>query len=162
MERALGVVVLCRKHETRGIAIQAMHNTGAVLALHGAQMIDTAVINQGIRERTALMAMRRMAHQAALLGEHDKVVVLIADIEGNGLGNHVGRVVRLGEVDRNTVAGSHGVLFGQAGLTIDTYGTALNQMRAGRARGAAVVGTQKGVETLARAIVGNKNMDVGH
>lgn len=99
MERALGVVVLCRKHETRGIAIQAMHNTGAVLALHGAQMVDTAVIDQGIRERTALMTMRRMAHQAALLGEYNEIIVLIADIEGNGLGNHVGRIVRLGQVD---------------------------------------------------------------
>ena len=88
-----------------------MHDTGAVLALHGAQMVDTAVVDQGIRERTALMTMRRMAHQAALLGEHDEVVVLVADIEGNGLGNHVGRVVRLGQVNRNAVAGSHGVFF---------------------------------------------------
>ena len=104
-------------------------------------MVNTAVIDQGIRERTALMTMRRMAHQAALLGEHDKVVVLVANIEGNGLGNHVGRVVRLGQIDRNTVAGSHGILFGQAGLAVDGNGAALNQMRAGRACGTAVVGT---------------------
>ena len=162
MERALGVVVLRRKHKARSVAIQTMHDAGAILALHGAQMVDTAVIDQRIRERTALMTMRRMAHQAALLGEHDKVVVLVANIEGNGLGNHVGRVVRLRQIDRNTVAGSHGVLFGQAGLAVDGNGAALNQMRAGRACGTAVVGTQIGVETLTGSIVGNKNMDIGH
>ena len=70
--------------------------------------------------------------------------------------------MRLGQVDRNAIAGAHGVLLGQAGLAIDGNSTALNQMRAGRARGAAVVGAQIGVEALASGIVGNKNMDVGH
>ena len=162
LERALGVVVLGRKHKARSVGIQTMHDAGAILALHGAQMVDTAVIDQGIRERTALMTMRRMAHQAALLGEHDKVVVFVANIEGNGLGNHVGRFVRLGQIDRNTVAGSHGVLFGETGLAVDGNGTALDQMRAGRARRAAVIGTQIGIKTLTSVIVGNKNMDVGH
>ena len=88
-----------------------MHDAGAVLTLHGAQMVDTAVIDQGIRERTALMTMRRMAHQAALLGKHDEVIVLVADIEGNGLGNHVSRIVRLGQVNRDAVTGAYGILF---------------------------------------------------
>jgi len=139
-----------------------MYDTGAVLALHGAQMVDTAVIDQRIRERTALMTMRRMAHQAALLGEHDEVVVLIANVERDGLGNHVGGIVRFGQINRNTVTGSHGVLFGQAGLAIDHYDPTLNQMCAGRARRAAVIGAQIGVKTLTSGIVGNKDMDVGH
>lgn len=103
-----------------------------------------------------------MAHQATLLGEHNEIVVLIANVERDGLGNHIGGIVRLRQIDRNTVAGSHGVLFRQTGLAIDTYGTALNQMRAGRARRAAVIGAQIGVKTLTSAIVGNENMDVGH
>ena len=70
--------------------------------------------------------------------------------------------MRLGQINRNTIAGSHGVLFGQAGLAIDTYGTALNQMRTGRTRRAAVIGAQIGVKTLTSGIVGNENMDVGH
>ena len=45
---------------------------------------------------------------------------------------------------------------------LTTYGTALNQMRAGRARRAAVIGAQIGVKTLTSGIVGNKDMDVGH
>ena len=108
------------------------------------------------------MTMRRMAHQAALLGEHNEIVVLIANVERDGLGNHIGGIVRLGQIDRNTVAGSHGVLFRQAGLAIDTNGTALNQMRAGRTRGAAVIGAQVGVKTLTSGIIRNKDMDVGH
>ena len=139
-----------------------MHDTGAVLALHGAQMVDTAVIDQGIRERTALMTMRRMAHQTALLGEHNEIIVLIANVERDGLGNHIGGIVRLGQIDRNAVTGSHDVLFGQASLAIDYYGTALNQMRAGRTCRAAVIGAQISVKTLTGGIVGNKNMDVGH
>ena len=103
-----------------------------------------------------------MAHQPALLGEHNEIVVLIANVERDGLGNHIGGILRLGQIDRNTVAGSHGVLFGQAGLAIDTYSTALNQMRTGRARRAAVIGAQIGVKTLTSGIVGNKDMDVGH
>lgn len=162
LKRALGVVVFCREHKARGIAIQAMHDAGAVLALHGAQMVDTAVIDQGIRERTALMTMRRMAHQAALLGEHNEIIVLIANVERDGLGNHIGGIVRLGQIDRNTIAGSHGVLFGQAGLAVDGNGTALDQMRTGRARRAAVIGAQIGIETQTSAIVGNENMDIGH
>ena len=139
-----------------------MHDAGAVLALHGAQMVDTAVIDQGVGKRAALMSMGRMAHQATLLGEHDEIVVLIANVERDGLGDHVGGIVRLGQVDRNTVAGTHGVLFRQAGLAVDGDGAALNQMRTGRARGAAVVGAQIGIKPLTSRIVGNKNMDVGH
>lgn len=119
-----------------------MYDTGAVLALHGAQMVDAAVVDQGVRKRTALVAVSRMAHQAALLGEHDEVVVLIANVRADGLGNHVGGIVRLGQINRNTVTGSYGVLFGQAGLAIDHYGPTLNQMYAGRACRAAVIGAR--------------------
>ena len=73
-------------------------------------MVDTAVIDQGIRERTALMTMRRMAHQAALLGEYNEIIVLIANVERDGFGNHVSRIVRLGKVDRDAVTGAHGIL----------------------------------------------------
>ena len=88
-----------------------MHDAGAVLTLHGTKMIDAAVVDQSVRKGAALVAVGGMAHQAALLGEHDEVVVLVADIEGNGLGNHVGRIVRLGQVDRDAVAGAHSILF---------------------------------------------------
>ena len=123
---ALGVVILGREHEARGIAVQAMHNTGAVLALHGTQMVDTAMIDQGVGKRAALVTMGRMAHQATLLGEHDEIVILIANVERDSLGNHIGGIVRLGQIDRNTIAGTHSVLFRQAGLAIDGNGTALD------------------------------------
>lgn len=63
-----------------------MHDAGAVLALHGAQMVNATVIDQGVRKGAALVAMGGMAHQTALLGEHDEVVVLVADIEGMASG----------------------------------------------------------------------------
>ena len=88
-----------------------MHDAGAVLTLHGTQMVNAAVVDQSVRKRAALVAMGGMAHQAALLGEHDEVVVLVTNIEGNGLRNHVSRIVRLGQVDRDAVTGAHGILF---------------------------------------------------
>ena len=111
LKRALGVVVLCRKHKARGIAIQTMHDPGTVLTLHGTQMVDTAVIDQGVRKRAALVAVGGMAHQPALLGEHNEIVVLIANVERDGLGNHIGGIVRLGQVDRDAVTGAYGILF---------------------------------------------------
>ena len=111
LKRALGVVVFCREHKARGIAIQAMHDAGAVLTLHGTKMIDTAVVDQGVRKRAALVAVGGMAHQPALLGEHNEIVVLIANVERDGLGNHIGGIVRLGQVDRDAVTGAYGILF---------------------------------------------------
>ena len=88
-----------------------MHDAGAVLTLHGTKMIDTAMVDQSVCKGAALVAMGGVAHQAALLGEHDEVVVLVTDIEGNGLGNHISGIVRLGQVDRDAVTGAHGILF---------------------------------------------------
>ena len=139
-----------------------MHDAGAVLTLHGTKMIDTAVVDQGVRKGAALVAMGGMAHQPALLGEHNEIVVLIANVERDGLGNHIGGIVRLGQVDRDAIAGAYGVLFRETSLTVDGNGASLDQMRAGRARGTAIVGAQIGVKTLTSGIVGNKNMDVGH
>ena len=96
LKRALGVVVLCREHKARGIAIKAMHDAGAVLTLHGTKMVDAAVVNQGVRKGAAIVTMGGMAHESALLGEHDEVVVLVTDIERDGLGNHISGIVRLG------------------------------------------------------------------
>ena len=88
-----------------------MHDAGAVLTLHGTQMVNAAVVDQSVRKRAALVAMGGMAHQAALLGEHDEVVVLVTDIEGDGLGNHISGIMRLGLVDRDAVTGAHSIFF---------------------------------------------------
>lgn len=88
-----------------------MHDPGAVLTLHGTKMVDATVVDQSVRKGAALVAMGGMAHQAPLLGEHEEVVVLVADIEGNGLRNHVSRIVRLGQVNRDAVTGAYGILF---------------------------------------------------
>ena len=111
LKRALGVIVFCREHKARGIAIQAMHDAGSVLALHGTKMIDAAVVDQGVRKGAALVTMGGMAHETALFGEYDEVVVLVANIERDGLGNHIGRIVRLGQVDRDAVTGAHSIFF---------------------------------------------------
>lgn len=44
-----------------------MHDAGAVLTLHGAQMVDTAVIDQSIRKGSALVAVGGMARKPRCL-----------------------------------------------------------------------------------------------
>ena len=67
-------------------------------------MIDAAMVYKGIGKRASVVTLSRMAHEPALLGKDDEVIVLITDIERDVVGfNHTG-VARLGQFDGNPVA----------------------------------------------------------
>ena len=74
-----------------------------------------------------------MAHQTALLGEDDEIVVLVANVEGNGLWNDGSRFADLGKLDGDAVTLGNLLLFGEARFAVDGHGTRLNELRAGRA-----------------------------
>ena len=57
-------------------------------ALDVAQMLDAAVVDQGIDQRAVGVIDRGMAHKPRLLGDDEHVVVLVADIERDGLALH--------------------------------------------------------------------------
>ena len=111
LQLALRVIVLCGEHEARRIAVQPMHDPRTVLPLHGPQMLDAAVVDERVGERAVLVPVRRVAHQAALLGEDDQVIVLIAYVEGNRLGHDGARLPDLGQLDADAVALRHRLLF---------------------------------------------------
>ena len=63
-----------------------MHDAGAIaFTLDVAQVLDAAMVDQGIDQRAIGMIDRRMAHKPRLLGDDKQVVVLVADIERYGL-----------------------------------------------------------------------------
>ncbi len=68
LEGALRVVVLGREHESRGVPIEPVHDTGAVLTLDSAQVVDAAVTHEGVRQGARVMPVSRVADEAALLG----------------------------------------------------------------------------------------------
>ena len=112
LQRPLRVVVFGGEHEARGVAVEPMYDARAILALNGAEMVEAAVVRQGVCQRAILMAMRRMAHEPALLGQHEQVIVLVANIEWNGLRHDGPGLANLGELDRDTVPHRDGLLFG--------------------------------------------------
>ena len=134
LKKCLRMVVFCREHEAGGIHIEAMDDTGAIGALHGAQVLGAAMPQQGVGKRVVNVTLRGMAHQTALLGKDDEVFVLIADIEGNLLGlQDNGRVDMFLDLGGHIVVGMQGALLGSLNLVVDAYEAFLD----GLGRGAA-------------------------
>ena len=70
-----------------------MHDAEAVvLALHIAKVVGPAMIDERVHERPIGMVDGRMAHEPYLLGQHDKVVVLEADVKVDWLSRYRARL----------------------------------------------------------------------
>ena len=69
--------------------------------------------DERIREGVVVMPARRMADEARLLGEHDQVLVLVADVEGDVVvGNDdAGSRATRGDLYVDLVSGEHEALF---------------------------------------------------
>ena len=59
-------------------------------------MIDSAMIYKRIGKRTRIMSMSWMAYETTLLRQNDQVVILIANIQRNRLGNNLGALIDFG------------------------------------------------------------------
>ena len=71
-------------------------------------MVETAMIDQRIRKRTGIVPVSGMAYEPALLGEHDEVIVLEANVQRNSLADHGTHFDGIGHLDLNAVAlGQH-------------------------------------------------------
>ena len=87
------------------------------------------------------MAVRRMTHQAALLGQDDEVLVFEANIERNGLRDHrTGKRLLLGKLDRDAIARRNGILLRKAHLTVHGDGASLHKTRARGTRRTRILG----------------------
>ena len=131
-----GEVGLGGQHEARGVAVQAVHDARAVLALHLGQVTGAAVGHQGVCQGVVPVAARGVAHQAGLLGEHDDVLVFIADVERDVVGgNDGGRLAAArGHLDGDLVALEHQALLGGGGA-VDQDAAGLDEAHGGAAAG---------------------------
>ena len=98
------------------------------------------------------MSARGMADEAGLLGEHDKMLVLVADVERyvvGGLEISVLSTAR-GNLDMDHITGDDDALLGR-GLVVDEYASRLDEPHGRRARGELVDGQARdeGIETRA-------------
>lgn len=66
-KRQAGGIVFGSQHKARRVAVEAMHDAGAIaFALDIAQMLDAAMIDQGINQRAVGVIDRGMAHKPRL------------------------------------------------------------------------------------------------
>ncbi len=64
-----------------------MHDARPVLALHLSEIADTTMGDKGIYQRIAMMPLGRMAHEPRLLGKHDEMLVLVANVQRDVIGS---------------------------------------------------------------------------
>ena len=105
------LVVLRRQHEAARVAVEAVHDAQTVvLALHVAQVLGAAVVDEGVHQRAVVMVDRRMAHEPHLLRQHDEVFVLEAYVQIDGLAAQRAGLYRLLNLVHDRVARRHGML----------------------------------------------------
>ena len=112
-----------------------MHDARPVLALHLSQVADAAMGDKGIYQGVAIMPPRRMAHEARLLGEHDEMLVLVANVQGNVIDSldYATFAATGRNLDVDLIAGHHDALLGR-GLAVNEYATGLDEAHGSRAR----------------------------
>ena len=138
-----------------------MHDAGAILALQLAQMGVAAMGDKRIGEGIIDMAGARVAYEADLLGEHDEVVVLEADIERDVV---VGReqASRLGDVGQHSldaIAKQDLLALGCGERGVNGDGALLDELGACGARRRSVEGCEVRVEPHAIGIGAHQGLE---
>ena len=141
-------VVLGGDHEARGLHVQTVHDSGALLPLKHAEVSVAAVRDERVGERVVHVAGARVTDKARLLGEDDQMVILKSDVERDvGVGceraAHGLRLVheRADAVPQQDLLG----LAGGGGL-VDGHRPVLHEACAGRARGHVLARSEKRIE----------------
>ncbi len=101
----VGLIVLGDDHQSRGAAIETMHDSRARLAADPAQILD--VVQQSIDERAARVPGPGMDDHPGGLVEDDDIRILEDDAQGQRFRLR-GRRTQLGNVDDVALAGAHG------------------------------------------------------
>ena len=157
-ELAARLVGLGRQHKAARIAIESVHDTEAVglFSLHVAEVLLPAVPDERIHERAVGMIDRRVAHEPHLLRQHEHVLVLVADIQIDGLTvDHDGLRLVVHLVDHG-IARGYGLLLGHRGA-IHEHAALLDGPGRRRARGIEPAGGAEGIEARA-GVVGRHDM----
>jgi hypothetical protein len=110
----------------RGVFIQPVNDAGTLHPANARQGIAT-VGQQRIHQRAAHIAGSRMHHHPRCLIDDDQMLVLVQDIEGNGLSDYF-EGLRLRHSDLNSIPRLHQPLFIGAALPVQGDGFPLNQL----------------------------------
>ena len=119
-----------------GASIEAMHDAGPVLTLHLGKIADSAMSDERVHERVTVMPACGMTDEAGLLGKHDEVLVLVADVERYVIGSFETGVLSAarGNLYMDHITGDDDALLGR-GLAVDEYTSRLDEPHGRRARG---------------------------
>ena len=145
-----GRIGLRSEHKPRRVAIEPVHDAEAVvLALHIAKVVGPAVIDERVHERPIGMVDGRMAHEPYLLGQHDKVVVLEADVKVDWLSRYRACLDLFLFLVHDHVARSDRILLDNVGSVHEDIAR-LDRPRGGAATRKACARCKKRVEPLPR------------
>jgi len=103
-QRFVGPERTCNHHQTGGVLVQAVHDTGA---RQPGQI--GIVMQQGVLQRTIRVAGRRMHHQSGRLVDDQQLAVRVAHIERDGLRLNV-RLFEQSRVNLDAFAAAHPLL----------------------------------------------------
>ena len=117
---------LADDHEARRVLVEAVDQTGpgSGLAFGGRQLLE--VVQQAIDQRARKVAESGMDHQSGRLVQHRHIDVLVANVEGNVLGDQLEFAHRLRELQRHNVVGTN-LVVGLDRLAVDADVSALGR-----------------------------------
>ncbi len=96
----VGMIVLGRNHDARGISIEPMDDTGSQLAANPGEVI--AMMQQGVDQRAAWMTGSRMDNHAGGFIDNNQAGILIKNRQGDRLRRSCHRS-RVGQDDRDSL-----------------------------------------------------------
>ncbi len=118
----LGHVVLGDDHDTGGIAVEAMDDSGAELAEPAGELFG--IVREGVDQGAVLVAPGGMDDQVGRLIEDDQIVIFVDHVEGDVFGLDL-LLLGLGEHELDHVAVAE-LEAGFDGLTVDLDGSGLD------------------------------------
>ena len=139
-------VVFGDNQQARRVFIQPMNNAGPDWAANGGKMLGSAVCQQCVDQRAGLCTGRGMHDEIFLLVDNKNVIILIDDVQRDGLGLNVFEGTRCRDCHGDFIAES-GAVTGLAGLAVDQHGHCRDQ--------ALNMGTREMRQALRRMIESN-------
>ena len=124
-QRAVGAIVLRHHHETGRVLVEPVHDPGPPLAADPRKAV-AAMRNQRIDQRSGPVAGRGMNDEIAGFVDDDDVLVLVNDVERDGLGRRLGRLGRR-NVEPDGGAAIDAVVRIADRLPVDRNGAGLDQ-----------------------------------
>ena len=103
-QRVVRAVVFCHNNAAAGILVQAVNNAGTLYSANAGKI--SAMVKQGVHKSPVRVACSGVYYHAALLVQHDEMLVFVEDAQGELLRDSGGRL-RFRDVDVKSHADFH-------------------------------------------------------